>query len=232
MLIDMHAHTAGISWCCRAEAAEVLATARKAGIDGLVLTNHYQEIYIKEDGPAAFAEAYIAEYERTKKLADEMGIPLFFGVEVTAKLHGNSHILLYGIPPEFVREYPDIYAYPLEKMARLVWERGGVVVQAHPFRSGGQILDTAWLDGLEVNCHPLYDATHCSRLMGIAAGKGMFLTCGGDYHADAYRAVCGVHFPAEVRTYEELLQYLKTSPKIRLHVHELGSEEHADVVFE
>lgn len=231
MLIDMHAHTSGISRCCQADAAEVLNTARKAGIDGLVLCNHYQEIYVTEAGPAAFAEEYIAEYYRTKQLADAMGFPLFFGVEVTAKLHGNAHILIYGMPPEFVREYPDIYAYPLEKMARIVWERGGLIVQAHPFRSGGQILDTAWLDGVEVNCHPLYDATHCDELMEIAAEKRMLLTCGGDYHADTYRAVCGTVFPDGSCSSEDLVRHLKNTREIRLHVHELRVEEHGEVVF-
>ena len=231
MLIDMHAHTSGISRCCQADAAEVLATARRAGIDGLVLCNHYQESYINDEGPEAFAEAYIAEYERVKQMADEMQFALFFGVEVTAKLHDNVHILLYGLPPAFLREHPDIYAWPLEKMARFTWERGGLIVQAHPFRRVRRMMDLAWLDGIEINCHPLYDATHCAELMDIASEKGKLVTCGGDYHADTYRAVCGTYFPDGLRTSQELVQYLKTTQEIRLHVHELRQEEHGDVVF-
>lgn len=231
MLIDMHAHTSGISRCCRADAAEVLRTARKAGIDGLVLCNHYQEIYVSDSGAATFAEDYIAEYYRTRQIADEMNFPLFFGVEVTAKLHNNAHILLYGVSPELLREHPEIYGYTLERMSGIVHERGGMVVQAHPFRSGGQMLDTAWLDGVEVNCHPLYDATHCSRLLGIAAEERLMVTCGGDYHADTYRPVCGTYFPDGARDSDALADYLKTTREIRLHVHELRAEEHSDVVF-
>ena len=231
MLIDMHAHTSGISRCCRADAAEVLRTARSAGIDGLVLCNHYQEVYVTNGDAAALAEAYIAEYLHAKQLADEMDFPLFFGAEVTAKLHGNAHILLYGIQPELLREHPEIYGYPLEKMYALVHEQGGLVVQAHPFRGGGQVLDPHWLDGLEINCHPLYDATHCDRLLDIAASEQLLVTCGGDYHADTYRAVCGTHFPDDARDCAALAEYLKNTREIRLHVHELQQEEHHDVVF-
>lgn len=231
MLIDMHAHTSGISRCCRADAAEVLHTARKAGIDGLVLCNHYQEVYVTDAGAAAFAEEYIAEYFHTKQIADAMNFPLFFGIEVTAKLHGNAHILIYGMTPEFLREHPEIYAYPLEKMARLVHEGGGLIVQAHPFRAGGQLLDTAQLDGVEVNCHPLYDATHCARLLDIAADKRLLVTCGGDYHADTYRAVCGTHFPHDTKSTDDIVRYLKSTQEICIHVHELRTEAHGDVVF-
>jgi len=231
MLIDMHAHTSGISRCCLADAAEVLRTAREAGIDGLVLCNHYQKIYVSDAGAAAFAEDYIAEYYHAKQVADKMDFPLFFGVEVTAALHNNAHILLYGISPDLLHEHPEIYGYTLEKMAGIVHERGGLVVQAHPFRANGQMLDTKWLDGVEVNCHPLYDATHCSRLFDIAAEEHLMITCGGDYHADTYRAVCGTYFPDGMCDSAALVDYLKTTREIRLHVHELRTEEHSDVVF-
>lgn len=231
MLIDMHAHTSGISRCCRAEAQAVLQAAQDHGIDGLILCNHYQEIYVTEEGPAALAEAYIREYLHTEALAKEMGIQLFFGVEVTAKRHNNAHILIYGVEPEFVRQYPTIYEEPLEKMYSMAHAHGGIVVQAHPFRSGGHVLDTAYLDGIEVNCHPLYDDTHCERILKIAQDEHIFVTCGGDYHADTYRAVCGTYFPDTIRTSMDIVNHLKSSEKIKLHVHELRTEDHHDVVF-
>lgn len=232
MLIDMHAHTSGISRCCRATAREVLETARRVGIDGLILCNHYQEYYLDEGGAPAFARRYIEEYEKTKAIADEMGMPLYFGVEVTAKLHNDAHILLYGLTPEIVETHPEIYRYPLSDMYALTHARGGLVVQAHPYRGGGHVLDTAYLDGLEINCHPLYDATHRHRLMDIARQEGKFVTCGGDYHADCYRAICGVHFSDEKREYADLLSHLEDASQIRLRVHELGADKPEEAVFE
>lgn len=231
MLIDMHAHTSGISHCCRADARTVLETAAKAGIDGLMLTNHYQEMYVTEAGAGALAEKYVGEYLHTKKLADAMGMRLFFGVEVTAKRHANAHILVYGVQAEFLQAHPEIYDYPLETMYPLVRDAGGILVQAHPFRSGGHVLDVRYLDGIEVNCHPLYDATHCNEILRIARDEKMIVTCGGDYHADTYRAVCGTYFPDGVTDEVGIVEYLRSAPQIKLHVHELRTEDHRDVVF-
>ncbi|MBQ3222906.1 MAG: hypothetical protein IJC54_05590 [Clostridia bacterium] len=231
MLIDMHAHTSGISRCCRTDAHGALMAAREVGIDGLVLCNHYDANYVGDGTPEEFAEKYIAEYYRTAMVAAEMGMRLYFGVEVTARKHGGAHILLYGMEPAFVLEHADIYDYTLEQMHAAVHEKGGLVVQAHPFRSNGHVLDTAYLDGVEINCHPLYDATHCERMQEIAHEANIIVTCGGDYHADTYRAVCGTHFPDSALRYCDIIDHLKNSPEIKMHVHELRTEFHRDVTF-
>lgn len=232
MLIDMHCHTSGISHCCRAEAAVILETAKQTGIDGLILTNHYQEAYVENGDIPAFARKYVAEYELTKKIADEKGLRLFFGVEVTAKQHNNTHILLYGVTPDFVLKNPDIYERTLEEMYNMVHAEGGLVIQAHPFRSNGHILDMNFLDGIEVNCHPLYDATHRDEILEIAFENGLMATCGGDYHADTpYRPNCGVYFPENIKTEADVVEYLKSTPEIKMHVHELRTEDHADYTF-
>ena len=227
----MHAHTSAISWCCRADARTVLNIARENGIDGLVLCNHYQELYVKNGDADALAQSYVQEYLHTKELADAMGMPLFFGVEVTAKLHDNAHILLYGLQPDFALRHPAMYEYPLAKLSSLVHAEGGLIVQAHPFRSGGHLQELSLLDGVEVNCHPLYEGTHCAELMEIAHEAGLIVTCGGDYHADTHRAICGAHFPDEVRTGAALVSYLKQAEQITLHVHEVGAADHQDVAF-
>ena len=56
MLIDLHAHTKGISHCCRIYAPEVLAAARERGMDGICLCNHYQSRYVESGDAAAFSE--------------------------------------------------------------------------------------------------------------------------------------------------------------------------------
>lgn len=231
MLIDMHAHTSGISRCCRADAYGVLTAAMEAGIDGLILCNHYDGGYVDEKGPAAFAEKYIAEYYHTAMVAAEMGMRLYFGIEVTARKHGGTHILVYGIEPSFVRENPEIYDYTLSEIYAAAHAKGGLVVQAHPFRGKGHVLDAAYLDGVEINCHPLYDDTHCGRMQQIAHEAGIIVTCGGDYHADSYRAVCGTYFPDKALRYADLIAHLKNAPEIKLHVHELRTEFHRDVTF-
>ena len=72
MLIDLHAHTSGISTCCKAAYPEILCLTKEEGIDGIALTNHYKSAYLKGGTPAELAARYIAEYESTKKLGEEM----------------------------------------------------------------------------------------------------------------------------------------------------------------
>lgn len=65
----------------------------------------------------------------------------------------------------------------------------------------------------------------------IAHEAKIIVTCGGDYHADTYRAVCGTHFPDEALRYCDLIDHLKNSPEIKMHVHELRTDFHRDVTF-
>lgn len=233
MLIDMHAHSKGISRCCRADAMEVINTAKKTGIDGLILCNHYDADDIAEKGlsPREFAQNYIDEFHYAERCAREAGVKLFFGVEITARKLSRSHILVYGMPPEFTLEHPEMYDYTLEQLYSIVHERGGLLIQAHPFRGKGKVQDLNCLDAVEINCHPLYDATHCYRLMDIARNAGKFVTCGGDYHADTYRAVCGTYFPDSVETAADIVGYLKETRTIKLHVHELRTDFHRDITY-
>ena len=231
MLIDMHAHTSGISHCCQTDGAGMLEAAARAGIDGVILTNHYPAFYVQQDGPEGLARRFADEYYRTKTLADARGMRLFFGIEVTARHYADAHILLYGPPPEALLQHPCVYDYTLEEMQQLVQPYGGLVIQAHPFRHGGHVIDHPAIDGLEINCHPLYDDTHSDRLMDIAREKEWIITCGGDYHADTYRAVCGVHFPDDISDITSLTKYLRTAPVITMHIHELRTEDHRDRQF-
>ena len=61
MLIDLHAHTSAISKCCKADSKKVIDDAKEVGVDGIILTNHFQKSYLSEIGEKAFVENYIRE---------------------------------------------------------------------------------------------------------------------------------------------------------------------------
>ena len=77
MLIDLHAHTKGISHCCRIYAPEVLAAAKEHGMDGICLCNHYQSRYVENGNAAEFARRYMEEFHATRALGREMGVQVF-----------------------------------------------------------------------------------------------------------------------------------------------------------
>ena len=229
MLIDLHAHSSGISRCCQIPAEEVLKTAKEYGIDGIVLTNHYQKSYLQNDDADAFAKAYVEEFHYTEKIAEELGMKVFFGVEVTTELYKNVHMLVYGVSEKFVLENPRVFELNQEELYKLVKAYCGVLAQAHPFRNGCTVLDTAYLDGVEINCHPLYGNSYQKDLMEIAAENKLLLTCGGDYHADTYRAHCGMYLPDDIGNNNELRDYLLDTKEVKLCIHEPNEETSADV---
>ena len=229
MLIDLHAHSSGISRCCQIPAEEVLKTAKEYGIDGIVLTNHYQKSYLQNDDADAFAKAYVEEFHYTEKIAEELGLKVFFGVEVTSELYKNVHMLVYGVSEKFVLENPRVFELDQEELYKLVKIYGGVLVQAHPFRNGCTVLDTAYLDGVEINCHPLYGNSYQKDLMEIAAENKLLLTCGGDYHADTYRAHCGMYLPDNICNNTELRDFLLETKEVKLCIHEPDEETSVDV---
>ena len=220
MKLDLHAHTSGISLCCRIPAETVLSFAKNIGLDGIVLTNHYTKYYVKNDDAMQFARDYIAEYEYTKRLGDEMGMKVFFGVEVTWEESTNVHILLYGVSPEFVLEHPTMYDYSQKKLYEVVKAAGGAMIQAHPYRNGATVLDTDYLDGLEINCHPLYGTSEAEKLIPIAQRNGLIMTCAGDFHADTYRPISATILPDSIGNEAQLANFLLTASRVELLIHE------------
>lgn len=223
MLIDLHAHTKGISHCCRIYAPEVLAAAKEHGMDGICLCNHYQSRYVVDGDAAEFARRYVEEFYATRKLGEEMGLRVLYGIEVTMERHAKEHLLVYGVEEDFPLLNPALYDLTQEQLYRLVHDHGGVVIQAHPLRKGINVLmDPAYLDGVEVNCHPKYDCTHHEELAELARERNWILTCGGDYHADTHRVQCGMYLPETVTDGIALGAYLKSSDPVKLCVQEVG----------
>ena len=223
MLIDLHAHTKGISHCCRIYAPEVLAAAKERGMDGICLCNHYQSRYVTDGNAADFARRYVEEFHATRMLGEEMDMRVLFGIEVTMEQHQKEHLLVYGVGEEFPLLNPALYDLTQKELYRLVHANGGVLVQAHPLRKGKNVLmDPEYLDGVEVNCHPKYDRTYHETLSELARERGWILTCGGDYHADTHRVKCGMYLPETVTDGVALGTYLKNSTTLRLCVQEVG----------
>ncbi len=231
MLIDLHAHSSGISKCCLIPAPEVVQAAKEVGLDGIVLTNHYHKPYITDGDCSGFAERYLEEYQYAYESGKTLGVKVFFGIEVSMEKHDMAHLLIYGVDEKFVREHPALFNYTQQELYALVKEAGGALVQAHPFRGHDGLLDVRYLDGVEASCHPLYEGTFLERVTDVAHNAGIILTCGGDYHADTYRPHCGVYLPDSIESGKELAEYLCQTNEIKLCIHEVGEQESKDVTF-
>ena len=191
----------------------------------IVLVGDAQDMDVRE------AKRYVDEYRAAKRYADSIGFSLLFGVEVTLKLHGNAHVLLYGISEDFVLRHPSMHLYTHEQLYRLVKEEGGAFVQAHPLRGGGTLLDLSQLDGIELSCHPLYEGTMAESLLKTAKENNLAVTCGGDYHADTYRAHCGMYLDESISDTNALAKHLLSANEFRLKIHEVNTDTPYDLVY-
>lgn len=227
ILVDLHAHSGGISTCCRVGYEPIIDRAKETGIGGIVLTNHYVSNYVIDDDYEGFAKRYLEEYEKAKRYGDSVGVKVFFGVEVTAEWEKQVHLLVYGVPLSFVTDHPRMCLYSLEELYRTVHEYGGILVQAHPFRKGEWLCDLNYLDGVEISCHPHphYGGSFAEKVKQIAEENEKLLTCGGDYHADvSYRPQCGVFVPENISEDKALADWLISQTQLTLRVHEPGGD--------
>lgn len=219
MLIDLHAHSSGISLCCKIPYEQVLAQTLDNGMDGIVLTNHYKKCY-HNCSAEELAEKYTNEFYAAEQWGSKIGCKVFFGIEVTMILYPNVELLIYGVAPEFLKENPRIFDCTQEELYRLVKNHNGVLVQAHPFRNGASVLNPAFLDGVEINCHPAYGRSYAKELLEIAEKERLIVTCGGDYHADTYRPKCGMFLPDHIKDHGDLGTYLLSDAEKKLHIQE------------
>ena len=113
----------------------------------------------------------------------------------------------------------------------MVKAAGGAVVQAHPYRGKPNLLDVRFLDGVEVNCHPLYGKSDFEAMLAIARENGLILTCGGDFHADTYRPRCGAYLPDGLQSGAEIGKHLLTADSLKLCVHEPNTEAAYDFLY-
>ncbi len=225
ILMDGHAHSSGISNCCRISGEEGVNRAKAAGVDGFVLTNHYHMGYVggeKYPTLECFAKRYVEEYRKVKGYGDSVGFRVFYGLELTAEWDTSVHLLVYGVDESFIFDNLRICYEPLERIYQKVHAAGGILVQAHPYRVTPRLQDLKYLDGVEISCHPHshYGGPYVDEMHEIAKRNGKILTCGGDYHADVpYRPQCGIYVPEWVQDGKDFAAYLSSADPLTLRVH-------------
>ncbi|MBR2343590.1 MAG: PHP domain-containing protein [Clostridia bacterium] len=220
MLIDMHAHTSGISHCCLGDAERIVRDARAVRIDGILLTNHYCKSYDEGGDGLALAERYTEEYRHTKSVGEAEGLRVFFGIEVTMERLDFLHLVVLGVGEDFPLRHPLMFDYDLPALRRAVDGDGGLIIQAHPYRRYNYPLVDELIDGMELSCHKLYCGTHKDEILSLLRGRNKILTVGGDYHADAGRPPCGAYIPNEITDTRALASFLKEAREYEILIEE------------
>lgn len=207
MLVDAHIHTAGISLCSRIPAPQLVDICLADRLGGIVLTNHYKAAHVCGDFDT-WRRRYVEEYEITRELGAKKGLKVFFGVEVTPDEMPQNDFTIYGLTPEDILTSDPLFRLSLKDLSEFVHKRHALLYHAHPFRRTEPV-DAAFLDGTEINCHPLYRTCAEEKVRAFADANRLRLSCGSDYHGDTYKAHCGMWIPQSIETTEAFTGYLR-----------------------
>ena len=221
-LFDMHIHTAGISRCSRVPAPELVRRCVISGLDGIVLTNHFAINHVDGD-PFEWRKKYEEEFYITRQEGERQGLSVLFGIEVTPLSEGGRDFPIYGVDPDFLYTEKMLYEYNQSELCQMARQAGAVFINAHPFRNGKTPKEPEFLDGVEINCHPLYHDNQKDLVIPYAKEHGLMLTCGSDYHGDVYKARCGAWFKEDMKTEKDLAYALKEG-NYRLEIHDIDPE--------
>jgi predicted metal-dependent phosphoesterase TrpH len=198
MRVDLHIHTRPKSPCSAIDPSALLEEARRAGLDGVCLTEH--------QNPWSPAEV--------EELMRAGGIRLFQGNEITTN---QGDILVFGYDHEVKG------VVPIQDLRKEVEAVGGLMIAAHPFR-GFLLFGISQLqldleqackrsvfqhvDGLEIhNCKVTDPENDMARR--VAERLGLLGVAGSDAHRLDEVGKCVTIFEREVRAEQELVEEIR-----------------------
>ena len=136
---ETHLHTLPVSKCGKATVLENLQAYAALGFTGVFITNHFLDGNIDIDRNLPYEqriEFYFSDYEEGKRLAAQVGIDVFCGVELSYK---GTDFLVYGLDKEWYLQHPEIEGMKKTEELRLMMDAGALVIQAHPYREANYI---------------------------------------------------------------------------------------------
>ncbi len=137
---ETHLHTSPVSACARASVRESLEAYKALGYEGVFITNHFIDGNIDREVRhlpyPEMLEYYFTDYNEAVRLADEIGIRVFFGVELS---YAGTDFLVYGLDPDWYRSHLEIMQMTKREELRFMAEEGALIIQAHPFREASYI---------------------------------------------------------------------------------------------
>lgn len=193
LLIDLHLHTRRHSACSRIDERQLIDRAVRAGLDGLVITEHHYQWTREELDDLAAASAH-------------PGFLLLAAFEYSS---ARGDILIYGLDPHQVREFPPGRQPEaiLEKAQRM----GAACIAAHPTRAAipfDERIAHMPFDALEIKSVNL--APHEQRLAEkLARDLGRAATTASDAHRLEDVGRYATEFDGPIQTMADLQKALR-----------------------
>ncbi len=183
---ETHAHTAEGSACATASAAEMVRGCKKAGYDGIFITDHFYHGNTCVDRSLPWEEwvrQFSLGYYHGREEGDRIGLRVCFGWEYSWT--GND-FLTYGLSPEWLAAHPEVISVTAPEYLRLIREAGGCIVHAHPFRQEWYVeairLVPDLVDAVEVYNGGNHQQVYNDRALWYAQSFSLPQTAGSDTH--------------------------------------------------
>jgi predicted metal-dependent phosphoesterase TrpH len=198
MIIDLHVHTSPRSPCSLIDPRQLVAEARKIGLDGLCLTEHHA-IWKDED---------------MRELNSGHGVRIFTGNEITTD---QGDILVFGYDVHI----PDVI--PIAELRREVEKLGGLMIAAHPLRGFkvfgvGQLQVTAdhamkrkvfqYVDAIEIRNGKLNDEEN-NMALDVSRKLGLMAVAGSDAHRIDELGKWVTIFERDIHSDKELIEEIR-----------------------
>ena len=213
---QLHAHTKPCSACSQMTPEQLILALKNGGYQGVVITNHFYNGYTGVDRDLAwhdFVKAYEDDYLELKKHALSYDIDVLFAVE--EHIGDGLEIICYGITPRLLYDNPQLKSASLEAWSKVVRKNGGVIIQAHPFRSryyvtNPRVVDLKFIDGIEIYN---YGNPKVDDLKAVEFSKShheLILTSGADTHNENTVTALGIETKHRVKTEKDLASLLRS----------------------
>ena len=216
---ETHLHTSPVSACARSTPEEAVRYYHGIGYAGIFITNHFL------DGNIAFEvrdlpfeeriDFYYRAYTQAKRVGDEIGIDVFFGVELS---YAGTDFLVYGLDIDWYRSHPEILEMKKSDELRLMRDEGAFIVQAHPFREA-KYIDHIRLFPRSVEGIEAVNASRTpfeNRLAGIYCEEyGLIPFAGSDNHnVEKQRYLAGMESKRRVESVGDFIDMVRSGELI------------------
>jgi len=219
-LYETHLHTNEASACGKNSGAEMARAAKENGYAGIIVTDHNWGGNTCVDRSLPWEEwldKFFLGYEHAKEEGDKIGLQVFQGYEAG---YGGPEFLIYGITTDFMKAHPEIKTASVKELVDIIHLCGGMVIQAHPFRTADYI-DGIYtyedcVDGLEIingghsnSESGARDRVHCDEeAIELAQKTKLPATAGSDRHS-LWPVMGGVAFPTPLRDIQDYIFRIK-----------------------
>ncbi|MBR7142402.1 MAG: PHP domain-containing protein [Clostridia bacterium] len=209
---DPHVHTKESSICGLLPAAEMARLYKEAGYTTIFITDHFNW-YCGEGKPDFTLKEYVEQtslgYTLAKEEGDKIGLRVLWAPEIKFRESFN-HFLVYGIRPEDLWQKEDLFEMTTAEFYLYAKEKGGYVVQGHPFRDEICYPMPHAADAFEVyNSHPRH-RNHNEEALAASVEYGKPCTAGSDAHRLGDIGLSGILTDTEIKTVQDYINAVKT----------------------